>query len=239
MNCDPTCRIVPSRALIKFVADRPGHDRRYAIDSSKLQRELGWRPEHVFEAGMRETVQWYLDNAEWIKSVTDGNYQRERLGLVSGRRRVSFEPRTRPADEYRDGPIEGVEIRSLRRFGDVRGWLVELFRNDELPPDLHPTMAYVSETKPGIVRGPHEHVDQTDYFAFVGPSTFELRLWDSRPESPTYGNYICRTGGVDDPITVTIPPGVIHAYRNMGSDSGWVLNAPTDFTPGTERRSGG
>lgn len=58
-----------SRKLITFVKDRPGHDRRYAIDASKIQRELGWAPAHTFESGIRETVRWYLDNQTWVKAV--------------------------------------------------------------------------------------------------------------------------------------------------------------------------
>ena len=68
-------------SLITFVTDRPGHDLRYAIDSSKIQRELGWQPEETFESGIRKTVQWYLDNLEWCRRVQDGSYQRERLGV--------------------------------------------------------------------------------------------------------------------------------------------------------------
>jgi dTDP-glucose 4,6-dehydratase len=63
-----------------FVADRPGHDLRYAIDASKIQRELGWTPKETFESGIRKTVQWYLDNQAWCQRVQDGTYQRERLG---------------------------------------------------------------------------------------------------------------------------------------------------------------
>jgi dTDP-glucose 4,6-dehydratase len=62
-------------ALITFVADRPGHDWRYAIDASKIQNELGWRPAHTFEAGIRETVRWYLENSEWVERVRSGAYQ--------------------------------------------------------------------------------------------------------------------------------------------------------------------
>lgn len=65
---------------ITYVADRPGHDMRYAIDASKIQRELGWCPKETFETGIRKTVQWYLDNQAWCKHVQDGSYQRERLG---------------------------------------------------------------------------------------------------------------------------------------------------------------
>nr|WP_233188771.1 dTDP-glucose 4,6-dehydratase [Hydrogenovibrio sp. SC-1] len=67
-------------SLITFVSDRPGHDMRYAIDASKIQRELGWTPQETFESGIRKTVQWYLDNLAWCKHVQDGSYQRERLG---------------------------------------------------------------------------------------------------------------------------------------------------------------
>jgi len=68
--------------LITFVADRPGHDLRYAIDASKIERELGWTPEETFETGLRKTVMWYLANKDWWGNVLDGSYQRERLGLV-------------------------------------------------------------------------------------------------------------------------------------------------------------
>jgi dTDP-glucose 4,6-dehydratase len=67
--------------LITFVKDRPGHDLRYAIDASKIERELGWRPQETFESGLEKTVQWYLDNKEWCSHVQDGSYRRERLGL--------------------------------------------------------------------------------------------------------------------------------------------------------------
>jgi len=66
---------------ITFVADRPGHDRRYAIDASKIQKELGWLPQETFASGIRKTVQWYLDNPVWCEHVQDGSYQRERLGV--------------------------------------------------------------------------------------------------------------------------------------------------------------
>lgn len=68
------------RDLITFVVDRPGHDLRYAIDATKIQRELGWAPEETFESGIRKTVTWYLENLEWAHRVQDGSYQRERLG---------------------------------------------------------------------------------------------------------------------------------------------------------------
>ena len=68
------------RELITFVKDRPGHDRRYAIDASKIERELGWKPEETFETGLRKTVQWYLDNRQWWERVLSGEYQLGRLG---------------------------------------------------------------------------------------------------------------------------------------------------------------
>jgi dTDP-glucose 4,6-dehydratase len=65
----------PRRGLITFVKDRPGHDRRYAMDATKIERELGWRPMETFESGIRKTVRWYLENAEWVRDVTSGGYR--------------------------------------------------------------------------------------------------------------------------------------------------------------------
>ncbi|MCG6233001.1 dTDP-glucose 4,6-dehydratase [Vibrio furnissii] len=67
--------------LIEYVSDRPGHDMRYAIDASKIERELGWKPEETFTSGLRKTVLWYLDNKSWWQRVLDGSYTRERLGM--------------------------------------------------------------------------------------------------------------------------------------------------------------
>lgn len=72
---------VPHADLITYVADRPGHDKRYAIDAGKIERELGWRPVETFETGLRRTVAWYLDNDEWCRDVQSGGYRQERLGL--------------------------------------------------------------------------------------------------------------------------------------------------------------
>jgi dTDP-glucose 4,6-dehydratase len=67
--------------LITFVMDRPGHDARYAIDATKINSELGWKPEETFETGIQKTIEWYVDNRNgWCKNVQDGSYQRERLG---------------------------------------------------------------------------------------------------------------------------------------------------------------
>jgi dTDP-glucose 4,6-dehydratase len=68
--------------LITFVKDRPGHDRRYAIDASKIKRELGWMPTRKFDQGIRETVSWYMNNGSWVERVTSGKYQGERLGII-------------------------------------------------------------------------------------------------------------------------------------------------------------
>ncbi len=70
------------KSLITYVEDRPGHDLRYAIDASKIERELGWKPRETFETGIRKTVQWFLANEEWVQRVQDGSYKRERLGVT-------------------------------------------------------------------------------------------------------------------------------------------------------------
>lgn len=71
----------PCESLITYVQDRPGHDRRYAIDASKIKQELGWEPQENFASGLERTIRWYLDHSEWIERITSGKYQRERLGL--------------------------------------------------------------------------------------------------------------------------------------------------------------
>jgi len=71
------------RDLISYVTDRPGHDVRYAIDASKIERELNWKPEETFESGIRKTVEWYLDNKQWWSRVLDGSYAGERLGIAT------------------------------------------------------------------------------------------------------------------------------------------------------------
>ncbi len=87
---DAICRLLDARrpredgqprsSQITYVKDRPGHDRRYAIDASKLQGELGWKPEHTFESGIEFTVDWYLANQDWVQGILDGSYRLERMG---------------------------------------------------------------------------------------------------------------------------------------------------------------
>ncbi|WP_447018548.1 dTDP-glucose 4,6-dehydratase [Shewanella algae] len=74
-------KLTPYSKQISYVADRPGHDRRYAIDATKMSRELHWQPQETFETGLQKTVEWYLANQEWCQHVQDGTYQRERLGI--------------------------------------------------------------------------------------------------------------------------------------------------------------
>ena len=85
--CDAVDRLVPAsdsrRRLITFVADRPGHDRRYAIDATKLERELGWRPQEEFDKGLAKTVRWYLDNRAWWEPLRKRVYGGERLGMIA------------------------------------------------------------------------------------------------------------------------------------------------------------
>jgi dTDP-glucose 4,6-dehydratase len=77
----PESANVPHKNLIEFVTDRPGHDQRYAIDATKIEKELGWTPDETFKTGIRKTVEWYLNNRQWCENVLDGSYQKQRLGL--------------------------------------------------------------------------------------------------------------------------------------------------------------
>lgn len=134
------------------------------------------------------------------------------------------------------GAIDGLICKPLQKFHDSRGWLCELFRRDELPPEFHPAMAYISATAPGVARGPHEHAGQADCFCFLGPSNFRLYLWDNRPGSPTYRVHLTEVVGTDQPLLLVVPPGVVHAYKNVGSEVGIVINCPNRLYKGPGRR---
>jgi dTDP-4-dehydrorhamnose 3,5-epimerase len=140
------------------------------------------------------------------------------------------------SNPFVDGPIDGVVLKALMPHHDHRGWLLELYRNDELPPDYCPVMAYVSETLPGATRGPHEHAAQADYFAFMGPGEFMLYLWDARPHSPTHGFRMKLALGEKNKQVVIVPPGVVHAYQNIGTVPGWVFNGPNRLYAGPGKR---
>lgn len=147
-----------------------------------------------------------------------------------------MEPSEATVGPFREGAIQGVEVSPLKKYQDVRGWLAEIFRADELKSYMMPAMSYVSETLPGATRGPHEHLLQTDYFCFLGPSTFRLVLWDNRPRSPTYRCQQELVAGEDNPCVVIVPEGVVHAYRNVGSRPGWVINYPNRLYAGEGRK---
>ena len=135
-----------------------------------------------------------------------------------------------------EGPVEGVIWKPLKKYYDDRGWLCELFRDDELPAEFLPVMAYASVTEPGVARGPHEHVEQADYFCFFGPSNFKMYLWDNRPGSKTYGAFETRIVGADAPMALVVPVGVVHAYQNVGDVPGLVFNGPNKLFRGVGRK---
>lgn len=137
---------------------------------------------------------------------------------------------------FTSGPINDVIWKPLKKYHDPRGWLCELFRLDEVPTEFHPVMAYISETQEGTARGPHEHVDQTDYFCFLGPGNFKMYLWDNRPSSSTYRHFQSDVVGADKPMSLIVPPGVVHAYRNLGPGPGIVFNAPNRLYKGPGRK---
>jgi len=134
------------------------------------------------------------------------------------------------------GSIEGVVITPFRKFVDERGWLAEIFRHDELPAAFRPAMAYISVTLPGVLRGPHEHVDQADLFAWVGPGDFKVSLWDNRPDSSTFGNRMEFVMGVNNPGSALIPKGVVHCYRCISQEPGFVINCPNRLFAGDGKR---
>jgi dTDP-4-dehydrorhamnose 3,5-epimerase len=137
---------------------------------------------------------------------------------------------------FREGEIKGVIIENLNKFSDERGYLVETFREDNLPGKLRPVMSYVSFTKPGAARGPHEHIKQIDIFVFLGPGDFKIRLWDNRKNGKTYSSFMEITGGRDNPILIIIPPGIVHGYKNISEELGMVINHPDKLHKGWSKK---
>ncbi|UCE78860.1 MAG: dTDP-4-dehydrorhamnose 3,5-epimerase family protein [Nitrospiraceae bacterium] len=126
--------------------------------------------------------------------------------------------------------LEGIIIKELDVFEDQRGWLVEIFREDDMA--FRPVMSYVSMTQPGIVRGPHEHHEQTDFFCFLG--NFKVYLWDNRKESKTYMEKMVldMTG---KPFVAIVPPRIVHAYKNIGQEDALVINLPDRLYRGKKK----
>ena len=132
--------------------------------------------------------------------------------------------------------LPGVRVEALPVFKDSRGSLHELFRVDEVPNGFKPLMACSSWSHAGVARGPHQHVEQDDYFTFAGPSNFRVFLWDDRPgaSGPAKG-WVINTGE-QAPTRIHVPRGVVHAYQNTGSAPGLVVTVTSRLFKGEGRR---
>ncbi|MBU1063073.1 dTDP-4-dehydrorhamnose 3,5-epimerase family protein [Patescibacteria group bacterium] len=126
--------------------------------------------------------------------------------------------------------INGVIVKKINKYEDERGWLAEIYRDDEI--NIQPVMGYISFTKMGVVRGPHEHIEQADGFVFVGPGNFELHLWDRRSDSSTNGEYLKIEVGENNPVLVIVPPGVVHGYKCISELGSYSINLPNKLYRG-------
>lgn len=138
-------------------------------------------------------------------------------------------------------PLVGVAIYELTRHQDQRGWLSELWREDEYSLGMMvmpPAMCYVSLTRSGVTRGPHEHKIQWDRFIFLD-GHFSLQLWDNRKhvggETWPYRKRWCLGVGAKYPVLAEIPPGVVHAYTNHGEHDSLVINMPNRLYAGYKK----
>lgn len=132
------------------------------------------------------------------------------------------------------GMIKGVIIKDLNKIKDARGWLAEIYRSDEM--DYKPVMCYVSQTKPGAIRGPHEHIKQTDCFVFLGPGIIELSLWDRRENSETEGEYQRLVVGENNPSLILVPPGIVHGYKCVSNTEAYSINFPDELYRGKNKK---
>jgi len=129
--------------------------------------------------------------------------------------------------------IKDVIIKKINKYEDERGWLAEVFREDEA--DFHVAMSYISSTKSGVIRGPHEHKYQSDFFVFIGSGNFELHLWDRRKNSKTFQEYVKLEVGENNPCYVIIPPGVVHGYKCVSDCNAWCINLPNKLYKGKSK----
>jgi dTDP-4-dehydrorhamnose 3,5-epimerase len=134
------------------------------------------------------------------------------------------------------GRINNISFEQINIFKDTRGWLCEMYRNDEMNADTLPMMSYVSLTYPDIMRGPHEHIYQTDTFILLGMSTMRIYLWDNRTDSDTFMNRSeidCEEGRI---YRLIVPPKVIHGYKNIGSKDSLIINFPNKLFAGEMKK---
>ncbi len=132
--------------------------------------------------------------------------------------------------------IEGVLVGRNVRHSDQRGWLTELFRLDELPNGFKVAMGYMSLTRPGESRGPHQHKEQSDCLVFPGVGHFEIYLWDNRAGSLSFNRHIILRTDETEALIVIIPPGVVHGYKNIGRADGFSINTPDRLYAGFGRK---
>jgi dTDP-4-dehydrorhamnose 3,5-epimerase len=131
--------------------------------------------------------------------------------------------------------LAGVSISRLPIHNDARGSLHEIWRQDEIPEGFNPKMACASWTHPGVQRGPHEHVEQDDYFIFAGPSDFQVALWDARTKAVGADRGWLLHCGESCPIQLHVPRGVVHGYRNVGKVTGLVITVASVLFQGEGR----
>lgn len=136
--------------------------------------------------------------------------------------------------------IKDIIIKKLNKFEDERGWLAEIYRSDEI--NFDPTMGYISITKSGVTRGPHEHKYQSDFFIFPGPGDFMLYLWDNR-KTAGGRDAIDRVFpmmkievGEKNPVSVIVPPGVVHGYKCISEIPAMSINLPDKLYKGEGKK---
>lgn len=136
---------------------------------------------------------------------------------------------------FQNGIIPDCTLTEFRYFHDSRGWLAEIFRSDELSATELPAMGYLSFTEAGVSRGPHEHVQQSDLFVFFD-GTFKVWLWDMRPDSATFQSKQVEILGTERRGILIVPPGVVHAYQNIGENGALIFNCPNQLYGGKNRK---
>ncbi len=130
--------------------------------------------------------------------------------------------------------IKDIQIRKLEAYNDERGWLTEIYRKDS--DKFQAAMSYISYTNFNVVRGPHEHKEQADFFVFIGPGDFELYLWDNREDSETNEEKMKIIVGESNKVSVLVPPGVVHGYKSISEKGSIAINLPDELYAGEDKK---
>lgn len=237
-------------SFFEYVPDRPGHDRRYAVDWTKISHELGWAPIYTFEQGIKETVEWYQSNQSWWKTL-----KQEAENFYTNKKQIEKISETKQPEKFDISKlpltpnhtisttfIEGVYTILPKVYGDQRGWylpniemsILEAIRNYTCKPVQ---IATSYNQQPGVLRGLHYQKPNTQgKLVWVQSGSVLDVAVDIRKGSPTFGKYIAVKLTASEHNQLWVPPGMAHGYIALEADTCFAyLVTDGTYDPSSEK----